>query len=119
MIKRIASILFLLILLSACKEEEQKVPDYVWEEDKFVDILTDFQKAESLIRLGYNRFPDSSYVKDSVYAGFFKQKGVTEEEFDSNYSYYLRDPKHMEEIYDRVITKISEEAAELESKSDQ
>lgn len=109
------SSIFIFLFLMACSGEE-KVPDYVWEEQKFVDVLTEFQLAESIVRLGYHRFPDSSYVNDSVYAAVFEKMGVSDVEFDSNYNYFLKNPERMELIYEQVITKLSERSAELEKK---
>lgn len=115
------TLLGLIILFSviACATKEEKVPDYLWEEERFVEVLTEFQKVESLVRLSYHRFPDSVYSNDSVYQAFFDKMGITEEDLDSNYRYYIKDPENMEKIYDKMITTLSQEAAELEKKKDQ
>ena len=100
--------------LSACGGADEK-PDYLWEEEKFIEVLTEFQMAEGMVRLRYNLHNDSIYDNDSLYNSLFSSLGVSEAEFDSNYYYHLRDPKHMEEIYDKVITRLSERSAGLES----
>lgn len=106
-----------LIVLISCGSKDEQIPDYVWEEDRFVEVLTEFQKAESIVRLGYHKYPDSIYSNDSIYAAVFEKMGVVEEEFDSNYRYYLKDPGHMEQIYDQVIIRLSEQEAEIQKKS--
>lgn len=111
------SIVLILLIFSACEEEEKK-PEFLWEEDRFVEVLTEFQKAESIVRLGYHKFPDSIYSNDSIYAAVFEKLNIQEADFDSNYRYFLKDPKAMELIYDKVITNLSQEAAELQSKKD-
>lgn len=105
----------LLTLFLSCREKEKK-PAYVWDEEKFIEVLTEFQLAESMVRLGYHRFKDSLYVNDSIYKSVFKKMGVEESKFDSNYVYYLQKPKKMEEIYEKVITRLSQRSAELEQK---
>ena len=98
----------------SCGGEKVEQPDYLWEEEYFIEVLTEFQKAESLVRLGYHKFPDSIYSKDSIYEAFFEKMEISGEDLDSNYRYYLRDPERMEKIYDQVIINLSEQAAELE-----
>lgn len=111
--KKLLIISALLVLFIACEKEEKK-PDYLWPEEQFVEVLTEFQKTESLVRLEYHRFKDSAYANDSVYAALYEKMEVEEEEFDSNYYYYLRNPEKLEKIYEEVITRISETAGELE-----
>jgi len=111
--------IFIYALFTACEAKEEEVPDYLWEEDRFVEVLTEFQKVESLVRLGYHRFPDSAFSNDSIYQAFFDKMEITEEDLDSNYRYYIKDPENMEKIYDRMITTLSQEAAELEKEKDQ
>ncbi len=103
-----------LVTFSSCSGEEEQVPEYVWEEERFIEVLTEFQKAESIVRLGYHKLSDSIYPNDSVYQSLFVKMGVLEHEFDSNYQYYLNDPERMEKIYDQVITNLSKQEAELQ-----
>ncbi len=105
-------------LFFSCQEEE-KVPDYVWNEEQFVEVLTEFQMAEAIVRLGYHRREDSMYYNDSVYNAAFRKFNVSEAEFDSNYNYYLKNPKKLEEMYDVAITNLSTRLAEFESKNAQ
>ena len=113
--KKILAILCFVPLLYACEEKEEK-PDYLWEEERFIEVLTEFQITEGIIRLGYHRFPDSTYSTDSIYAAMYQDLGISEAEFDSNYHYYLQDTEKMAKIYEQVITRISERAAEVNQK---
>ncbi|MEQ8908344.1 MAG: DUF4296 domain-containing protein [Vicingaceae bacterium] len=101
------------VFLYACQEEEKK-PDYLLEEDRFVEVLTEFQLAEAVVRLGYHRTKDSMYYNDSIYQAVFQKVNLSEAEFDSNYHYYLERPKELEKIYEKVITNLSQRTAELE-----
>lgn len=113
--KKYITILIACFVFVAC-EEEEKIPDYIISEEKFVEVLTDIQKAESIVRLGYNRSADSSYVNDSVYAAVFREQGVSRADFDSTMNYYLNNLEQMESIYDQVLENISKESAELKAK---
>lgn len=103
-----------LISFFACKEEE-KVPEYVWEEERFVEVLTEFQLAEAIVRIGYHRDKDSLIINDSLYNAVFRKMNVSRADFDSNYNYYLNDPKRMDSIYANLMTRLSEMSAELET----
>jgi hypothetical protein len=115
--KKYLVILFLLNLF-ACKEEE-KVPEYVWEEEQFIEVLTEFQLAEAIVRLGYHRDKDSLVINDSLYNAVFRKMNVSRAAFDSNYNYYLNDPKKMESIYEELITRLSAASAEVESSGEE
>ena len=80
-------IVLVFISIMACQKKVEK-PDYLIEEDGFVEVLTDFQTAEAIVRLGYNRTSDSLILNDSVFAAVFRKHGITEAVFDSNFSYY-------------------------------
>lgn len=113
--KKYIVILVACLTFGAC-EEEEKTPDYIISEEKFVEVLTDIQKAESIVRLGYTRSADSSYVNDSVYAAVFRKQGVSRADFDSSMNHYLNNLDQMEGIYDQVLENISKESAELKAK---
>ena len=105
-----------MVFFLSCGKKEQ-LPDYVWEDEKFIEALTEFQMAEAIVRLGYHRNKDSMYFNDSVYNAAFRKAGVSEAQFDSNYNYHLNDPEKMEEFYRKVITNLNTRMAEFEGKS--
>ena len=110
-------IVFVLILEAASCSDSNKVPEYVIEQGKFVEILTDFQKAESIIRLGYHRYQDSVIPNDSVYNAVFRKYNITKADFDTNYNYYANQPEVFEEMYDEVIVNLSESSAVIKKDS--
>jgi hypothetical protein len=110
---RFLAIILLSLFFFSCNKEE-KVPDYVWEEERFVEVLTQFQMAEAVVRLGYHRKPDSMYLNDSVYNAAFREVNTSRAAFDSNYNYYLEHPEMLEKAYEKVITNLSTKSAELE-----
>lgn len=110
----IASILA--VSLFSCKEEE-KEPDYLMSEEEFIEVLTDFQEAEAIVRLGYGRWPDSLIANDSLFSSVFRKYEMTKVEFDSNFDYYSDRPEVFEKMFEEVITNLSERSARvMESK---
>jgi len=103
-----------LLLLFSC-EEDKKRPEYIWDEDRFIEVLTEFQMAEAIIRLGYHRTTDSLILNDSIYNAALRKMNTTQADFDSNYNYYLKDPEVLEKMYEQVITNLSERSAELKN----
>jgi len=114
------SFLYVIVLfaLFSCKEEE-KVPEYVMSEERFTEVLTEFQLAEATIRLGYHRTPDSLNYNDSVYSSVFRKLKITQADFDTNYAYYSNSPEQLKKIYEQVITNLSTRSAMLIGKKDE
>lgn len=98
--------------LVAC-ENVQEEPDYLIESDKFVEVLTDFETAEALIRLGLNRTKDSLILNDSIYQSVFRKHNITQAVFDSNYTYYSDRPEEFEKMHETIISVISSKSEEL------
>ena len=106
----------MLIGFFAACEEEEKIPDNILSKEKFTEALTEVQIAESIVRLGYHRYPDSLYRNDSIYSSAFRKLKITQAIFDSNMNYYLSRPVELEKIYDQVIVNLSTRTAELKVK---
>ncbi len=113
---KLLAIALVFISIMACQKKVEK-PDYLIEEDGFVEVLTDFQTAEAIVRLGYNRTSDSLIFNDSVFAAVFRKHGITEAVFDSNFSYYSNRPKEFEKLFEKVITNLSTKSAKIQEKS--
>ncbi|MDB4060882.1 DUF4296 domain-containing protein [Vicingaceae bacterium] len=103
------------ISVIACQQKVEK-PDYLLEKDTFVEVLKDFQTAESIVRLGYNRTTDSLIFNDSIFAAVFRKYEITEAVFDSNFSYYSNNPIEFEELFEKVITNLSTRSAKIQEK---
>ena len=106
------------ISIISCSEED-KIPDYLVEKDKFVEILTDFEMAEAIVRLGYNRTKDTLIYNDSIYSSVFRKHEISEAIFDSNFTYYSDRPQEFEEIFEEVITNLSKRSAKIQGKKEE
>lgn len=114
---RIIGIITLFLTFSACGEKKEKRPEHIWDEARMIKVQTEFQKAEAYLRLGYQRFADSTYVADSVFNAVFQKFETNRAEYDSNYSYYLNHPKELEKVYEQVIINLNEASGELEKET--
>ncbi|MBL4707685.1 MAG: DUF4296 domain-containing protein [Flavobacteriales bacterium] len=101
-----------LCFLFACSQEKGQ-PDYLIPKSEFVELLTEFQEAEAIVRLGFNRTTDSLIPNDSIYAAFFRGRKISAAVFDSNFNYYSNRPKEFEKMFEQVITNLSTRSAEL------
>ncbi len=110
--KKIALFFSVIFFLFSCANEEK--PDYLWDEEIFVEVLVEVQLAEAMIRLSYNRIGDTIFNPDSIYASVFQKMEVSRVDYDSNYNYYMERPKKFEKLFEQVIVRLSEEAALVE-----
>tara|TARA_R110000868_G_scaffold155878_6_gene382501 strand:+ start:366 stop:752 length:387 start_codon:yes stop_codon:yes gene_type:complete len=107
----------LVFVFVSCGKEEKK-PDYLWPKEKFVEVMTEIQITETVIRLGIHRAQDSIILKDSLFAALFREMEVNRAVYDSNYNYYLKRPAEMEAIFDEVMVNLSERSALLKEKKE-
>lgn len=114
---RVTIIVLLCFLAIACGREKKK-PEMVLSEAKLVRVLIDYNLAQGInstqiYRLKSQRFREISII-DSVYA----KHGISKEILDSSLSYYSRDPKKLDAIYDNVITEFRRRSAEIQAELD-
>lgn len=104
------------ITLFSCEEKEE-TPDYLIEKERFVEILTEFQTAEAMVRLGLHRSQDSIIPNDSIYNAVFRKLEISQANFDSSYTYYSNRPDEFKKMFEQVITNLSKHSAEITAKS--
>jgi hypothetical protein len=99
----------LLLLLSCSKKEaeEVKVPDSVLSEEVFTKVLRDFALAESAANINVKNVPyqkiDSAYAFDPL-----KENKVTQAQYDSTISFYVRHPDLYKKVYEDVLAALSD-----------
>lgn len=101
-------------LLFSCNPKEEK-PEDIWSEERMVEVLTEVQLTEAIVRLGYNRLSDTMYHNDTLYSSVFRLLGTNQDEFDKNLDYYVKHPQQLEDVYDQVITNLSTRTSELKA----
>lgn len=101
-----------LLLLFSCSEKRVKAvdkPDWVLDESKMVDIITDLRIADAATY--YNT---SAPPRDKVKDWFFimKKHGVQDSIFRKSHDFYAGQPEVAVKIYEDVIDRISEMQAD-------
>ncbi|NUM51971.1 MAG: DUF4296 domain-containing protein [Flavobacteriales bacterium] len=112
-IENIISALLLFYILCSCNMKEERMPDEILNEKEMVALMSDMQLAEAIVKLQVNRVDSTSFFTDSLFSQVFKKHNVSKEKFKKNFDYYNSNPVLMEEIYNQVIEKLSEEQAGL------
>lgn len=115
-IENIISALLLFYILCSCNMKEERMPDEILNQEEMVALMSDMQLAEAVIKLQVNRVDSTSVNSDSLFNKVFRKHNVNKETFKKNFDYYNSNPVLMEEIYNLVIEKLSEEQAALKGK---
>lgn len=108
--------MLLLLLIQSCNITNRSGidPSEVIEPEKMTMVLTDLYLADGL--LNYPPVGKEYSKKDSInnYIDVIKSHGFTKEELDRSMRYYfIDDPDQYEEIYDRVMERLSGMEAKL------
>ncbi|PCJ26802.1 MAG: hypothetical protein COA97_05260 [Flavobacteriales bacterium] len=100
----------IIFLLISCADGKQEIPIDVIPEDKMVDVITEIEITQALIKLTLSTQDtiNQQQLFDKVYEDF----NISEEKFNKSLSFYCRQPKVMENIYVRVIISLSKKQAE-------
>jgi len=106
-----------LFLLASCSPREP-IPDEFPDKEEMAGIIADLYIAENVIRRSPSgQEGDSSDTNiPGYYKGVLEEYGMAAAEFDTIRKWYAAHPHHYQEVYDRVIVKISRREAELEQK---
>lgn len=109
MCKLILSFLTALLLLASCGDQKQEDPEAegIISRETFAKVLTDFALAESAANM--NVLNVELQKLDSIYNfNPLIDNGVTKAQYDSAVSYYVRHPELYKEVYEEVLTALSE-----------
>ena len=93
------------------KNASEHKPQNLIEENHFEQILTDLEKAEAYIHMQYAK--QNKIKPESVYRSVFVKHHTTKADFDSSLSYYVNHPEFLEDTYNRILEKITQEQAEI------
>lgn len=111
------SLTFLLLLplgisMSRCGsgESEGQAPNYVIEEEKFVEMMTDFALVESTLNLNVNSRNGAAF--DSAYNfNILNEHKVSKGKYDSTLKYYSSKPEEFKRIMETVLERLNIEKA--------
>ena len=98
-----------LFLLGACGPknlEEPEEPSWLLPHDSMVLILTDLHLVEGA-RSGQRIMGDSLRAPDRYYQALWKKYDISKARYDSNFYYYSRQAPQMNELYAKVLKRLS------------
>jgi len=102
-------VLIVLTLLAACNSSEDAVPAQYVQFDTMVLIMADIQVVEAKGNLARN----GSMVEDNKvgiktdYEQVFFNYHTSQARFDSSYTYYARNPKLLDKLYEKSIEELN------------
>ena len=108
-IKSFAFLFPILLFLSCGKKEakEVKIPEGILNEETFTKVLTSFALAESAANMNIKSV--NLQKVDSAYAfNPLAENNVTQAQYDSAVSFYVRQPELYKKIYENVLVALTE-----------
>lgn len=107
MLKKALLLLSILVLFFACAPQKQKAekPNPFITEEKMIDVLTDVHIIEGS-RTGLTIMGDTVGIA-VYYHKLFLKHNITKEGYQNNFDYYLKDPEHLDLMYEKVIENLT------------
>ena len=106
---KILSLLFGLLLISACANNEVKIPDNVLSQDEMAEVIKDIQLLEAVHKdIGLFGVKKKE-LTDTSYAIVFNKHKIKASEFDSSYRFYTAYPALFSKIMDKVEEDLNKE----------
>jgi hypothetical protein len=109
--KHILFIVILSLSIFSCgrkqEEEDSVIPSYVLDQKQYVKLLVDMALSEAASNVNIKGVATQKY--DSVYKfDPLKENKITKAKYDSTLAFYSRHPKMFKDLYDEVLTELSE-----------
>jgi len=89
---------------SSCRNEDEKT---AIKEAEFQEILIDIHIMQTQME-EFKAINDTSlYATGKGYEEIFSKHGVSKEQFDETFKYYISNPKKMDKMYEKIIDELS------------
>lgn len=97
----------ILCLCSSCISR----PDYVLDEQKMIDVLTDVHRSEGLLELQQNNgsVSNNNEFQQSIIAAVLVKQGVTRAQYDSSLVWYGQNLQYLVKVYTKVQRNLQNE----------
>ena len=96
----------MLIVSVSCEEEKIVPPKNLILEDKMVEVITETELTQALIKLKLSN--QDTINKQQLFKQVYADFNISEEQFNNSLAYYAQVPRDLMLIYEDVITKLSE-----------
>ncbi len=97
-------------LLAACQE----APEYVLEEDRMTDLLTEMHLAEGLLSVQKKQVSDNPEYGQEVIAAVLERQQVSRAQYDSSLVWYSQHLNSLIRVYRHVDENLAERRSEWE-----
>ncbi|MCB9336113.1 MAG: DUF4296 domain-containing protein [Flavobacteriales bacterium] len=103
---KIIVVFLVIVTCFSCKEEQ--IDKDIIPPSKMVEILSDMELAKATIIF---QEADKKIKNEFFFNVIFKNHNTNKEKFEKSLHYYSQKPKEMEQIYNQVITLLSQKQA--------
>jgi uncharacterized protein DUF4296 len=107
-LKHILFLIIPMVLLSCSTDDE--LPKDIIPENEMVNVLTEIELTQALIKLKFSD-KDTLVNQTQLFNEVYTEHNTSEEQFNKSLDYYSKQPKVLDSIYVRVVTKLSEKQA--------
>jgi len=109
-------LLFFTIVLTSCSKKQVVVPEDVISRDTMIVILSEIHLAEASIQVLSVDMNDSTQnAAYGLYRYIFQKHKITDADFKRSFDFYQSNPAYFHEMYNDVITRLSEDQAKASS----
>jgi hypothetical protein len=106
--KRLFSIVFVLLLFSACENKSKTVmPSRLLTEQEMIAIMYYVQILEADMNYRKSNGKMIGDMPKEYYQQLFEHYGITDSIFNQNMRYYTQDPATLERIMDSVMERLT------------
>jgi hypothetical protein len=109
--RNIIYIFIALVFVVSCRSESKEstsTSSLILQKDTFISVMTDFRLAESAIRHMISLGEKPEKMTQYYYSFMLKKHKISMNDFNASLKYYSQNPKEMDEIYNKVVVRLSE-----------
>jgi len=109
--RRIVVLILVIVAVGSCRNQA------IIPEKDMVSILAKIQIIDASVQ--YDKYRSKFFDKDTIdyYSNTIQSFGYSKVQFDSSLSYYARNPKILDAIYDKVIIELSKSETKIAKQS--
>ncbi len=108
-------------IFSSCNSDKQKkVPEYVIDQEKMIDLLVEVHIAEATLEKKQGHKANARDYASPYYKTIFDSFNTNPQNFDTNIAWYQQNMENFEDMYNQVmikLTKLKDEHLEKTKKS--
>jgi hypothetical protein len=94
-----------LIIIPACDDGK---PDDLIEKDVYIDLLVEFELLRTIQRIDGDSLHTVQLTRTVL-----EEYGITYEQFERSYHYYMEDPEDHRQMYREAIDRLNQEVGRL------